>query len=555
MHVASLLASLLACGTPDKADTAPVSADSGVDTADTGTPPGPDALCNEAGLTYRAFDATAAGNDFDLPAGDFTVQTLDGPWNLATNWSGCDVYVFILVDASVVDTAQLLDARAAEIRDFLERSPTNVHYFWMNYGRGAEAEARAQAIRDALEPKVDRLDAGEANWWKSRFHYVTEGARGGGDWLGDLVRGYESNNFQLWGFAIDRFQRVREAGYWSDPATGWETVPPRSIAWDAVYLNFESDRQDVLESDGADVVRVLDAQLVQDPGWSGASASVDVTLPDAATMASYDTLAIDLTLACTGHPDLQDCPAWDYLVYAYSCEPVDGAENCVEMGRFITTYWRPGRWVVDASAFLPELKDGGTRRFKFYTTQPYVVTMDLRFSNAGKGAAPVERQPLWTGGAWDENYNAAHTPITFTPPAGTRKVELVAITSGHGFGADTENCAEFCNHQHRYSLNGQSWMQEFPMVGDDLGCAEQVAIGTVPNQAGTWPFGRGGWCPGKEVTPWTVDITAAVDLTGENTLSYEGLFEGAPFVPDYDVPNSTGFRGRIDLASYLVYSR
>jgi hypothetical protein len=134
-------------------------------------------------------------------------------------------------------------------------------------------------------------------------------------------------------------------------------------------------------------------------------------------------------------------------------------------------------------------------------------------------------------------------------------VELVAITSGHGFGADTENCAEFCNHQHRYTVAGQSWMQEFPMAGDALGCADQVAEGTVPNQAGTWPFGRGGWCPGKEVDPWVVDITDAVDLTGENTITYEGLFEGAPFVPDYNVANSTGFPGRIDLASYLVYSR
>ena len=543
---------LAACtgATKNDADTAPT--DDLVETGDTSDAPGPDAACTEAGETWRPFDATAAGTDFDLPVGDFTLQTLDGPWTLSTAWSGCDQYVFILVDAQVVDTAQLLEARSAEFREMLDRSPTNVHYFWMNYSRGADAEARAQEIKDAIDAKLDRLDEGEAAWWRSRFHYVTEGARGGGGWVGDFVRSYGSSSFELWGFAIDRMQRLREAGYWSDPATGWETVPPRSVAYDAVYLEFEADREDLLAAEDATVVRVFDGVLAQDSGWAGVTSSADVTLPD---LSGVDHLELDLTLTCTGHPDLQNCPAWDYLVYAYSCEPVDGAENCVEMGRFITTYWRPGRWLVDATPFLPEMKANPQRRFKFYTTQPYLLTLDLRFSNRGSGVTPFAREFLWSGGAWDENYTSNHAPIAFTPPAGTRKVELVAITSGHGFGADTENCAEFCNHQHKYTVAGQSWMQEFPMAGDALGCADQVAEGTVPNQAGTWPFGRGGWCPGKEVDPWVVDITDAVDLSGENTITYEGLFEGAPFVPDYNVANSTGFPGRIDLATYLVYSR
>ncbi len=546
-----LLLFLAACGTSakDDADTAVL------DTAtDTPEEPGPDAACTASGQTYRAFDATATGADFDLPAGDFTLQTLDGPWTLSESWTGCDSYVFILVDAAVVDTAQLLDARAAEFRDFLDRSPANVHYVWMNYGRGADAEARAIEIRDAIDAKIARLDEAEANAWRARFHYVTEGARGAGGWVGEFVRSYESNNFQLWGFAIDRFQRVREAGYWSDPATGWETVPPRSLAFDATYFEFEARREDELAAQDVTLLPVLERELVQDSGWAGVTASKDVPLPD---LTGVDTLAIDLTLECTDHPDLQACPAWDYLVYAYSCDPVDGAENCVEMGRFITTYWRPGRWVVDATAFLPELRANPTRRFKFYTTQPYLTTMTLRFGHSGVSDTPVPfaREFLWAGGAWDETYNANHQPVTFTPPEGTRKVELVAITSGHGFGADTENCAEFCNHQHRYTIDGASFLQEFPMAGSSLGCADQVAEGTVPNQAGTWPFGRGGWCPGKEVDPWVVDLTEHVNLTGENTLTYEGLFNGAPFVPNYDVANSSGFRGRIDLASYLVYSK
>ena len=35
----------------------------------------------------------------------------------------------------------------------------------------------------------------------------------------------------------------------------------------------------------------------------------------------------------------------------------------------------------------------------------------------------------------------------------------------------------------------------------------QVSLGVVPNQYGTWPFGRAGWCPGQHVDWWEVDVT------------------------------------------------
>lgn len=48
------------------------------------------------------------------------------------------------------------------------------------------------------------------------------------------------------------------------------------------------------------------------------------------------------------------------------------------------------------------------------------------------------------------------------------------------------------------------------LVGSPLGCAMRVPEGGVPNEHGTWLYGRGGWCDGLQVDPWRTDITAQV---------------------------------------------
>jgi hypothetical protein len=68
----------------------------------------------------------------------------------------------------------------------------------------------------------------------------------------------------------------------------------------------------------------------------------------------------------------------------------------------------------------------------------------------------------------------------------------------------------------------------------------------VPNQGGTWWFGRGGWCPGQQVTPWVEDLTASVTPGQTATLSYRGLRGGS------DPPDDSG---DIVLSSYLVIER
>lgn len=61
--------------------------------------------------------------------------------------------------------------------------------------------------------------------------------------------------------------------------------------------------------------------------------------------------------------------------------------------------------------------------------------------------------------------------------------------------------------------------------------------------ASTWYYGRGGWCPGQDVAPWVVDVTADVTPGQANTLSYRTEFNGAPVNANL---------GNIVLSSWLV---
>ena len=102
-------------------------------------------------------------------------------------------------------------------------------------------------------------------------------------------------------------------------------------------------------------------------------------------------------------------------------------------------------------------------------------------------------------------------------PAWATKVEVATIISGHGWGRDMENCAEFCNHTHHFTVNGTENQirhdnadEALPGTILNYGCANLVSVGVVPNQFGTWPYARAGWCPGLDVPPKRIDITAQV---------------------------------------------
>lgn len=601
--------------------------DSGADSADDTGGLDPD-LCTSLGLSIQPWQDAEDDDSLGAIAADLTLETSDGAWTLSEAWSGCETYLFIPSQPNQArGWPKELWERDNDTEDLFEDLPRNTVVLFLSSGRSESTrEGDFEVLQEGINEALADMDPEDAAWWEPRIHYVVGQDEEQPGWLGRTMAD------PGWGAAIDRFQRIRYIGSFADPRRydadyGWFEPNLSMAANEPVYYNFEAERQDTLDADGADVLRLFDGDVC-----SG-SVSGELTLPDAAQMLSYDTMSIDLTMACVGAGEYGNCPAWDYMAYLWACdEPaednpnaetpcqpavaetpgtcsisglacssdedcrsgdtggedggvceghvaaiaadtlpgtclaptgdaVDSTYTCkadgsgyddlscgcsTEVGRWITTYHREGRWVHDVSAYLPLVARGGTQRFVFETSGPYELTLDLRLSNQGKTARPDEITWLFAGGGIYEGSNATYEPVVVTIPADATKVELATVISGHG--ADGNNCGEFCDMAHWFVVNGDTdsaIVREFPESETTFGCRDQVGVGTVPNQYGTWWYGRAGWCPGLEVPTVMSDITDQVVLGAENTFQYYALFDGAEY---------TGYSTN-RMSSWLVVSR
>ena len=482
-------------------------------------------------------------------AGPFVLPTTKGDWDFKREWTGEDSYVFLMYAPGDLGDYSTTLYKGSLVRDVLAKSPPHVHYFFLPLRRDtgwAEARDRWQAELEGAE-----------GYWAKRVHFTDTFAVDLPGWIGEMMKARVASRpaykqYDTMGFAIDRFQRIREVGMLGQLGSNGIVPKLSFLVNEPLHYEFEWARERALAARPATVVSLAKAQTVYD------TFETDVTLPDAATMATFDTLEADLTTDCVDHRD-GECGAWDYLSHLWVCEPPAAADagagdagtpawRCdAELARWITSYWREGRWVTDISGVLPLLK-GGATHFKWRANGQfdprktnYVVSLSLRLSNQKRGMRPVAAIPLWQGGNWNPSYDDAHPELQVDVPAGAKKVELYTLITGHG--AATGNCAEFCDHEHLFAVNGAVKKRSFPGARSALGCANDVNKGVVPNQLGTWYFGRGGWCPGQDVAPAIFDVTSAAKVGQANTLSYKTTFGGQPV----DVA-----RGNIVLSSYLV---
>ncbi|XP_056158024.1 uncharacterized protein LOC130133585 [Lampris incognitus] len=301
---------------------------------------------------------------------------------------------------------------------------------------------------------------------------------------------------------------------------GWFLYPTFSfINWQAQWFHFYHGLQTRLQT-AAQVVCVFDKVLMQ--GDKGAVATVELPIG----MLDFDTLELDTSLSCPGSRD-STCAHWDHTVQLFVCCDYLGPYCNVELGRWITAFRRGiGHWLTDVSPLIPLLNNNKCT-FTMKTVpwaMPWMVSLNLRFSSSNQTGDPVEKlypfqvTSLYSGGTFDKNYNMKYQPIKFSVPASTKKVELYAVITGHG--SDENGCGEFCVTSHHFLINSIfNHTRIFDSAGTALGCTLRVKEGAVPNEHGTWLYGRGGWCDGLQVNPWRTDITRQVCLSVSNLLS------------------------------------
>jgi hypothetical protein len=360
--------------------------------------------------------------------------------------------------------------------------------------------------------------------------------------------------------------------------------PFESLAYEAQHLAHLGQRRQQMQGQASGgrlrVLPVFKGQRVADPQWTGQRTRMVTALPLDWLQRAHQ-LSWDLSLGCEG-PLKSQCPPWDYIVQMTLCESAQAVRCGWEVGRWITPYWSGGSWQHDATPLIGLLKravqqaprDARGRAlltWEFHSIQPYLVHASLRFLMGPARAGterPLDAAPLpFPGGAMtDGAYTKRQGEVVVQVPRGVERVTLATMITGHGF-ADDDKCAEFCNTEHHLQVDDAPVrVLSQPEAGTDKACAQQVGQGVVPNQGGTWVYGRNGWCPGDAVRFREIDISAEVAAararephdasalpTVEVKVRYRSLVKGVDHHPPARNAQGREPDARLDVSVYAVF--
>jgi len=159
---------------------------------------------------------TACGATSSRTTSPSRPRTRDGAsFSLKARFSGCESYV-VVPDSIVIASNDPGSIFGADLDLLVEKSPPNVHYFFVSRKSDAaaieESLALVRAQRDAVLASLpDGEEPGQRGWWRRRLHLVKGSGRTIAGWLGALLRLTGTAATTGSGVAIDRFQRLARA--------------------------------------------------------------------------------------------------------------------------------------------------------------------------------------------------------------------------------------------------------------------------------------------------------------------------------------------------------
>ena len=479
------------------------------------------------------FEDLDCGTSFGDYACDFTLPLDSGDWNFAENYSKDENYLFVFYRGMNSTSKKIW---STQLYNLFDKSPKNVHYFFIvDTDKAETAEEKAQIIKDSVKDAYETVGNADI---RKKIHVVNKPASETDPWITGLLENNKSDFF----FGIDRFRKIRQGGSFSS----WNsnTLPPEldNLYKEAEYYDYEKQIYDFMaeNSENSTVFSGIEGVPFEEEGWVK-EIFFDV---DFKGLIEEGALYISLEQICN---DPKKCE-WDRLERLFLCD--ETGEKCdTEIGRWITTYGRSGKWMTDITPLKPLFEKDGKYKFRFTVDGDYYVNyLDFIFvknSDFSKNTLiPLFNQRE----QFDENYNSHFEPVTFENSGEVEKAVIAAYITGHGNGSEQANCAEFCQFESVFTVNGTDFVIDFKNAGTADGCFEKVSDGVVPNQYGSWPYGRAGWCPGQDVKLIEIDITEAL-VSGENVFSYAAYLDGEVYVPV--VTDESGYRAEIYLSSYL----
>ena len=493
--------------------------------------------------------------------GDFTIQTKSGNWVMSRDWDGESTYLFIFNQDS---SSYMSSIWSQNVGRLLGTMPENSHVFFGSFD--SDYRNDIDAMNNRVNSYRNGLSEEGKSWIDSHVHYINQQGGSIGGSLGSVIGDWSS-----FYYGIDRFQQWREIGSLYNWA-GTHNVQYRLDYIGKMPLQFNAEFPTEMRRHDPSVT-VVDIMVAQrhSGGWGGGHSSLaNGSFPNASVMETFNTMELYMHHGCSEHRDRYQksdgsyggCHEWDYSQYMQICDEVGNASTCgTEFGYWITTYGREGRWLTDISPRLFELQEGGDHMFRYRGANGGWLNVSVYLSNwDDDGLRPTYGELAFNGGSFRGEYNneSQYKRVhDLQVPEGTERIEIYAVITGHGFGKDNANCAEFCNHEHRYSMNGFVTQEDHPMAGnstvgsDNEGCAKEMHNGAQANQLGSWPYGRAGWCAGQDVKPWIYDITDWIDSSGiQNSLRYQGLYNGQNYVPQNE---QSGANQNIHANIWIVY--
>ena len=487
-------------------------------------------------------DATAANPDFeDLECGtnfgdyacDFTLPFDSENWNFAENYSKNENYLFVFYRGMNQTSTKIW---SSELYNTFEKSPENIHFFFIvETDKSDFAEEKAQIIKDSVKEAV--AITGKKNLLE-KIHIMDKTLSETDSWINEWLKNNKSDFF----LGIDRFRRLRKGGSFSN----WNSnsLPPEldNIHKEAELYDYEKQLSDFIEENkqNSTVFKGLESVPFEDEGWTK---NIDFTT-DFKGLSENGELYIMLEQICD---DPNKCK-WDRLERLFLCD--ETGEKCeTEIGRWITTYGRSGKWLTDITPLKPLFEKEGKYKFRFTVDGDYYVNnLDFIFVKKNDTAKNTLTPLFNQREQFDETYNSHFEPMKIEISGNVKKAKIFAFITGHGNQSEEANCAEFCPFESVFTVNGTDFKIRFDKAGNSDGCFEEVKNGVVPNQYGSWPYGRAGWCPGQNVTLIEADVSEAL-VSGENTFSYAAYLDGEVYEPV--VTDESGYRAEIYLSSFL----
>ena len=471
-------------------------------------------------------------------------------WDFEENWSGNESYIFIQYDAGISGSGSLWGSSTRET--LLNISPDNVHYFFIS--NRTQYESDMIQIKDIYDEILLNLSQEDQDHWNSHLHFINQKTSDLDNWLSTALDGKSA-------MAIDCFQRIRQIGYLGNPASFTGTYV-HYLAHEALYFDYENNTFDET-GETYDEITIFD-RTHYTGGWA-ASISDTLQLPINSDLNTYNKMQIELLRGCPNSDmnyDDDGCDDYDRIARLYLCD-LDGS-NCLEIAKWITPFDRQPHSLTDISPFLAAFRENAGEqkvlRFQESGWPNSLLTLKFRFyQGSNQNGQAQEIYPMWNGTTqFNPSYDDNRPPQVFTIPSNATKVEFVSYITGHGWGsAGCFNCCEFCNSRHIFSINGgvYEFDQSFPDASSSNHCMDPEVIqttGVIPNQYGTWGYGRAGWCPGRDVKPYVKDITNFIQIGDDNVMDYSACRVSGNSCIAPPTCQGDGYCPEIAMSSYII---